>query len=272
MRITSDTKINPIVSFTAENFISNEAINNQATTCSLYVSIHNNYYVTDKTIYPTEIENIFNVENLPFTLDSVCDKLRELRDLDLVYPVEYIDTFLTDIVNIYLEKIIGSNISIESAFLDFESLLEYLGNDTKYKMSLDKLAFKIMSTLELNHSKIKMLMNAIEDNKTITNNNENFYIIPILYCEAIVFIKAGNDLGYKEYLKLRDSFNSIATRNYEVPKNSLIHDFLVDLENSSEYFKNSGYIRCCYYTTRNIKGYETFIVYKNANDKFVVQF
>lgn len=269
MDIATATRLNPIVSFSAENFISNEAMLNMKTTCGMYVNLDNWYYLTNETINTDEISNIFNVENFAFSTDGLSRKLKELSELSINYPIEYLSQYLTDVTNTYLSQIFNLKIDIDDIFLDFDELIDYLSVSDKYKACIDKLVYKIMKTLELNHSKIDIITNAINDNKSILRN-ENFYIIPILYCEGIVYLKPTLNKAH-DTLKLINAFKQITTRKYEVPENSVIHDFLLELENISEIFKNTGFIKCCFKCVNNMKSYESFIIYKNIDDKFIVQ-
>lgn len=271
MKIFNNTGNNPILSITPENFAFNSASVNGGPTCVEYINMYNFQYLAQTDITVSDLIGVYDIDGLTPTMESLCSKFLKLREMQTSFPIEYIDLYLTNLVNTYLNLLFKVDVDIDSVFLDFEELMEYLSEDKSFEVCTDKLANKLFDILELNHHMVDTVTSKINNNIQ-TLNGKNMYILPILYREGVICIKPGKSLPFNEFLKLTKYVKDVPTKKHEVIKDSVFNSFLEHAENVSDPFKKHGYIKCCFNNSDNIKGYESFYVFKDLNNNYILQF
>ena len=266
---------NIIASSSKVNYIANQAFLNMGTTVGVVYSLLISYYINTERCTSSDIDIVYDLSNIQgdSKLDIVKNKLKQLEELDIKYPLHIIDNILTDKINNYLKYSFESQLDIDSITMDFEELAKHLLKEPGYKPGLDIIVNFILDYFTLNFSKKENLKRYLEDNHSDYNEGTYLIQIPSLIKVPIAYLRQGiekNSTGIN-VLGICSLISDIETRLHKVDTNSMLYKPLKELEDNSVDFQNLGYMEIYYTGISKFESYTGFVVSKTINNEYLLE-
>lgn len=178
------------------------------------------------------------------TAQELINYTTRLSQLDVEFPIEFIDTYLTDKINYYINYVMDIKIQMESSFTDTADLLNidkikthpYFHRMLNYVGTLIKTNYHNRAELE------RELLEAKEE-----RDGKYLYAIPLLDIIPTACICGA------EWYRTRTEFLKINKFNNIVPGYSVIGQLFNEIVKANKYIKQTGLFVFCY-TYKNILG------------------
>lgn len=253
------TDINNVDFYTREAYINMVRLMSAKTTTGLSIE-----YIPSLFSFDHKIDTEFYNKHLELvSLDQPADLINyiyKIRDTDTTFPVNILDTYITDRINFYLRQVLGFTFRIENSFTDIEELFNI--PDVINHPNIKDLLKNIELYLNLNYNNKHVLTKHIEEE---VKENDGLYYYPIVLLDIIPVAALGHKCYYNHKQIIANSNNTL------IEKDSLLGKIFTNIVNTNDKIKYIGYfILYINLNTYNILSNKSYPVVCKHDGNFVL--